>query len=188
MTEVTATYFDETGPANTEATLQIARERAEELGISTILVASTYGRTGVKAAETFKGRKVIVVTHITGFQEPNAQQLTEENRRRIQENGGIVHTASHAFTGVGGAVRRKFETVELDDVVANTLRLFGQGMKVVCEMALMAADAGLVRTDEEVISIAGTGEGADTAVVLQPANLRDFFDLRVKEVLCKPRF
>jgi len=187
MTEVTATYFDETGPANTEVTLQIARRRAEELGIGTILVASTYGATGVKATETFKGRRVIVVTHSTGFPGPNAQELTEENRQRIQENGGIVHTASHAFTGIGGAVRRKFETVELDDIVANTLRLFGQGMKVACEMALMAADAGLVRTDEEVISIAGTGKGADTAVVLQPANLRDFFDLRVKEVLCKPR-
>lgn len=188
MTEVTATFFDETGEANTEATLQIAKKRAEELGITTILVASTYGATGVKATETFKGRRVIVVTHFTGLQEPNAQQLTEENRRSIEENGGIVHTASHAFTGIGGAMRRKFNTYGVDDVVASTLRLFGSGMKVACEIALMAADAGLVRTDEEVIAMAGTGSGADTAVVLQPANLRDFFDMRVKEVLCKPRF
>jgi hypothetical protein len=63
----------------------------------------------------------------------------------------------------------------------------GEGMKVVYEIAVMAADAGLARTDEEIIAIAGTGRGADTAVVLKPANARDFFDIRVKEILCKPR-
>ena len=51
----------------------------------------------------------------------------------------------------------------------------------------MAANAGLVRTDEEAVVIAGTGRGADTAVVLLPANTSDFFNLRVLEMLCKPR-
>jgi hypothetical protein len=60
-------------------------------------------------------------------------------------------------------------------------------MKVVVEVSMMAADAGLVRTDEEVIAIAGKGRGADTVVVLQPANSQDFFDLKVKEILCMPR-
>jgi hypothetical protein len=75
-----------------------------------------------------------------------------------------------------------------EEVVANTLRMFGQGMKVVCEITLMAADAGLVRTDEDIIVIGGTGRGADTAVVLKPVNSEDFFDLKVKEILCKPLF
>jgi hypothetical protein len=44
-----------------------------------------------------------------------------------------------------------------------------------------------VRTDEQVIAIAGTGKGADTAVVLKPANAQTFFDLEVLEILCKPR-
>jgi hypothetical protein len=60
-------------------------------------------------------------------------------------------------------------------------------MKVVCEVSTMAADAGLVRTDEDVIVIAGTGRGADTAVVIRPVNSQDFFDMKVKEILCKPR-
>jgi hypothetical protein len=68
------------------------------------------------------------------------------------------------------------------------LRVFGQGTKVVCEIALMAADAGLVRTDEDVVVIGGTGRGADTVVVLRPVNSTDFFDLKVKEILCKPHF
>jgi len=68
----------------------------------------------------------------------------------------------------------------------STLRLFGQGTKVAVELPLMAADAGLVRTDEDVISIGGTGRGADTALVIQPANSFNIFDLKVKAVICKP--
>jgi hypothetical protein len=68
-----------------------------------------------------------------------------------------------------------------------TLRMFGQGMKVACEIATMAADAGLVRTDEEIIAIGGTGRGADTAIVLQPSYTHRFFNLRIKEIICKPR-
>jgi len=51
----------------------------------------------------------------------------------------------------------------------------------------MAADAGLIRTDEEAIAIGGSGGGADTAVVLKPSNTHTFFDLRIKEIACKPR-
>ncbi|MBI2979936.1 MAG: hypothetical protein HYY41_03810 [Chloroflexi bacterium] len=61
-------------------------------------------------------------------------------------------------------------------------------MQVACEISLMAADAGLVRTDEDVISIGGSHRGADTAVVLKPVNSTNFFDLRVGEILCKPVF
>ena len=74
------------------------------------------------------------------------------------------------------------------DLVCRKRLIFGRGMKVACEISLMAADAGLVRTGEDVITIAGTGSGADTALVLSPVNSRDFFDLRVKEILCKPHF
>ena len=65
---------------------------------------------------------------------------------------------------------------------------FGAGMKVACEISMMAADGGLARTDEEGISIGGTGRGADAADVLPPVNSNSFFDLRIKEILCKPRF
>jgi len=187
MTEVLVTYFDRPGHRNTDATLRIARKRADELGIKTIVVASSSGSTGVKACQVFQGKKVVVVSSFTGFSKLNEQRLTDEKRRLIEGGGGVILTASHAFTGVGRALWHKSGTAGVDEVIRGTLFTLGQGMKVVCEIALMAADAGLVRTDQEVISIGGTGRGADTAVVLQPANLRDFFDLKVKEILCKPR-
>jgi hypothetical protein len=185
---VQGVYFEKPGRGNTERTLQIAKARAEELGIRTILVATTKGATGVRAAEEFRGFNVVVVTHSTGFSGPNDQELTEENRQAIEAAGARILTCQHAFGGVGRAVRRKLGTYELEEIIAYTLRIFGEGMKVACEIALMAADAGLVRTDEPAIAIAGTGRGADTAIVLRPANAQDFFDMRVMEILCKPRF
>jgi len=187
MTEIQSVYFTESGSANTEKTLKIVKKRAEELGIKTIVVASTSGETGLKAVKTFANYKVVVVTHTTGFQSPDSQELTSQNRAKILEKGGIILTATHAFGGVGRAVRRRFNTYQVDEIIAQTFRVFGQGTKVACEIVLMAADAGLIRTDEEVISIGGTARGADTALVVKPAHTQDFFEFRVKEVLCKPR-
>src|SRR3972149_5138465 len=183
------TYFGKPGKDNTEAVLGIARRRAEELGIRTILVATTEGTTGARAAAFFSdgGYRVVVVTHATGFKTANFQEVTEENRLKMLEHGATILTVPHVFAGVGRAVRRRFSTYELDDIIAQVLRIVGQGMKVVCEVACMAADCGAVRTDEEVIAIAGTGRGADTDVVIKPANTFDFFALRVKGRLCKPR-
>jgi hypothetical protein len=185
---IQCTYFGQPGKDNTERVLQVARARAEELGIQSIIVATTTGETGVRASEVFKGYNLVLVTHSTGFKEPNQQELTEANRQIIEANGGRILTCQHAFGGVGRAVRKKLQTYELEEIIAFTLRIFGEGMKVVCEVALMAADAGLVRVGEPAIAIAGTGRGADTAVVLRPANAQAFFDLRIMEVLCKPGF
>ncbi len=191
VTESKIIYFENPGIENTDQAFRIARERAEELGIKSIVVASTSGNTAVKATEVFKGFKVIAVTHCTGFREPNTQEFTEGNRKIVEDRGGIVLTTTHAFGGISRATRRKHNMTVTGEIVADTLRIFGQGMKVACEITMMAADSGLVRTDEEVIAIAGTGKegrGADTAIVLSPVNTHDFFDLKVKEILCKPRF
>jgi hypothetical protein len=189
MTETTvqSIYFSTPGPQNTARTLEIAARRAEELDIHTILVASTRGETGVLAAQQFQGRDVVVVTHATGFRGPNTQELTEENQAAIEAAGAKILTCQHALAGISRAVRKKWGTYGIDEIVAQTLRTFGEGMKVCVEIALMAADAGLVRVGEPCIAIGGTGRGADTAVVLVPANVEQFFDLRVMEVLAKPR-
>ncbi len=186
--ELKTVYFDNPGTENTDAVLRIAQQRAEELGIKTILVASTKGDTAVKAVDIFQGLKVIVVTHVTGMREPNTQEFTEESRKIVESKGGIVLTAAHAFSGLSAAMRNKYNTYVLGMIIADTLRIFGQGMKVACEITLMAADCGLANTDEDVISIAGTARGADTAIVLKPANTHNFFDLKVREILCKPHF
>jgi hypothetical protein len=183
---VQTVYFDKAGPANTDRTLEIADSRAKELGIRTMIVATTEGDTGAKAAKRFKGLETVVVTHATGFKEPNLQRLTPENREAIEQNGGKVLTCMHAFAGINRAVRNKVETYQLDDIIALVLKTLGQGFKVCLEIAVMAADAGLVKVGEPCITISGTGKGADTAVVLTPVNAPNFLDIRIHEILCKP--
>jgi len=185
-TEKSILYFEKVGEENTEETLKVSKKRADELGIKDIVVASTRGPTGVKASEVFKGYNLVVVTHTTGFREPGKQELTDESHEKIEANGGKVLTTSHAFAGVSRAMRGKFDTVGPAAIVAQTLRMFGQGMKVVVECAYMAADAGLIPMDRDILSIAGSGRGADTAVVLKPSHLHTMFDLYVKEIIAKP--
>jgi hypothetical protein len=181
-------YFENSGSQNTMETLKLAKERAEELGIKNIVVATTAGKTGVKASEVFNGYNLVVVTHVAGFKEADFQEFLPENREVIERNGAKLLTATHAFGNLGRAVFKKFGAIQVDGIVANVLRVFGQGMKVACEISCMAADAGLIRTDEEAIAIGGTRGGVDTAVILKPSNTHAFFDLKINEIICKPRF
>lgn len=186
-TSVSCVYYAHPGKEDTQKTLEIAAQRAKELKIRTVLVASTSGETGLLAASMIKTAKVIVVTHSAGFLKPDHQQLKPELKKLIEEEGAQVLTCQHALGGVGRAVRKKLGTYELEEIIAYTLRIFGEGTKVAVEIALMAADAGFVSTLEPCLSIGGTGEGADTAILLQPAHAQNFFDLRIGEILAKPR-
>jgi len=187
MIEKPIVYFNKHGENNTEAVLTLARKRAEELGIRDIVVASTTGETGARASEVFKGFNLIVVTHHTGFREPGHQELMVENRRVIEASGAKIFTGTHVFMNVERAIRSKFDTAYPAEIMAQTLRLFCEGMKVAVEIVAMAADAGLIPVDRDVISIAGTGRGADTAIVVQPANSSRIFDMTIKEIIAKPR-
>ncbi|MFC1532446.1 pyruvate kinase alpha/beta domain-containing protein [Thermodesulfobacteriota bacterium] len=185
--DVRCRYFRKPGAGNTIEVLETAGRRAGELSIKKVLVATTSGKTALTAVEILgPGIDIITVSHVTGSREPNKQELEKENREELESKGVKILTCQHAFGGVGRAVRYKLSTFQLDEIIAYTLRTFGQGTKVAIEIALMAADAGLVRTDVDVISIGGSRQGADTALVLQPANSFHFFDLKVREVICKP--
>jgi len=183
----TCVYFHKPGRENTQKTLEIAAQGAEDSGIETVLVASTSGEVGLMAARIISAARVVVVTHSTGFIEPDFQQLEPEMRKKIQDEGAHVLTCQHAMGGVGRAVRKKLDTYQLEEIMAYTLRIFSEGMKVAVEIAMMAADAGLVSTQVPCISVGGTGQGADTAVLLRPAHAQNFFDMKILEILAKPR-
>ena len=120
-------YFQHPGDETTETTLSIARRRAEELGIKNIVIASTTGNTAVRAMDVFQGMNVIVVSHVTGLREPNVQNLTEKNRELVESKGGTILTAAHAFSGLSAALRLKYNTYTIGDIVANTLRVSARG-------------------------------------------------------------
>lgn len=176
-------YFEPGGEQCTDEALRIAAEYADAHGIKNIVVASTRGFTAEKASSVFKGKNLIVVTHVYGMREPNVVEFPAELRSRLEASGVKFVTAAHAFGGMNWMFKG---SVTATEVAANTLRMFSQGTKVAVECAAQAADAGLVRTDEDAIAIGGTGKGADTVLVLRPANVHKLFETKVKRVLAMP--
>ena len=186
MAKKSILYYSSTGEVNTDQTLSEAKHRADELGITDIVVASTRGNTAVKALEVFKGYNLIVVPHVTGLRKPGVQEMSDDVQEKIRTAGAKIVIATHVFSGVDRAIQARFDTVYPAGIIAQTLRMFGQGMKVVVEIVAMAADAGVIPADKDVVAIAGTGRGADTAVVITPANAHRFFDMAIKEIIVKP--
>lgn len=183
--EKTILYFDQPGKTNTDATLAIARSRAEQLGIHQVVVASTHGFTAKRTKEIFKGLdvEIIAVPINAAFQEEGWVMRPAEYDE-LHSLGIKVLTSIHAL---GDDVNTAFSSATPNVIVRETLYTFCQGMKVAVEVALMAADAGLLDMAHEVIAIAGTSSGADTAIVLRPAYTRKFKDLQIREILAKPR-
>jgi uncharacterized protein len=179
-------YFKAAGEQNTDAVLKIVKEYINKEKIKNIIVASASGETGAKAAKAFKGNNTVIVTHFHGFQELGKSELKENHKKEILSNGAKIFTGIHALSSAERAIRKNFGTLEPLELIANTLRLMGEGTKVCVEITLMAADAGLIPADEDVVAIGGTGKGADTALRIKPANAARFFDVKIKEVIAKP--
>jgi len=178
--------FKDGEPDATRQVIELATARAKELGIEKIVVASSTGATALRFLRAWPATRLVVVRYVFGFERANAQEMPADVEKQILAEGARIVTAAHSFGGLGRAARRKYETYQLDEIIAGALRIFGQGVKVACEISLMACDAGMARTDEKIVSCAGSGAGSDTALVLTPANTHSFFDLKVHEILCKP--
>jgi hypothetical protein len=179
-------YFDRPGKDNTEQTLKLAAQRAKELEINEVVVASITGHTAYKAIEIFAGPRITVVTYHSGFKEPFKSEMPQDVKKDLHNKGVTVIAASHALSGIERSIAKKHSGVYPVLIMADTLRLFGQGTKVAVEVSVMAADAGAL-SGNDVIAVGGSGHGADTALVLKPAHQNNFFDLRIREIICKPR-
>ncbi len=189
MIKRTLILFEQAGPSNTDDTLQAAKERMEKLGIKHLVVATSTGDTALKVAELFEGTNtsIAAVTLHAGLWKkysgpaPEIQEAAEKLSVRFI-------TATHTLMGnVEAAIKEKFGGLPPVELIAHTYYTFSQGMKVAVEVAVMAADAGCTPTDQDIVAIAGTGDGADTAIVLRAAYSTSFFDLKIREIIAMPR-
>jgi uncharacterized protein len=178
--------FQEPGRKNTEKTLAVLAEGIVRYDITQVVVASTHGDTGLLAARQLKetGVRLVVVTHNFGFKEPGQVEMNAEVRAEIEAMGARVLSGTMPFRNIGTAIREKQGYCQ-QDLVANTLRLFGQGVKVCVEIVLMAADAGLI-TPADTLAVAGTGRGGDTVALIAPRSSNKLFELKVRDILVKP--
>jgi hypothetical protein len=180
-------YFEAPGPENTDKTLEIALKAARERNISYLVVASTTGATAEKALKAVSGTNLnlIVVTHNVGFSTEGECEFNQKIRDKIEKAGHVVHTSTMTTRNINKAISESMGGYSQTEIVNATLRMFGQGIKVCAEMAAMACDSGLIPF-EEVICVAGTSEGADTAAIIQANSSNRFFNIKIKEILCKP--
>jgi len=173
-------YFKELIPGNTEEVFLLVKERMRALGIKKLVLASTTGDTALKAMKFFAAEKtkLIVIPHQFGFRDKNAFPPALVDT--LKAGGHEVHFSTMLFNS------ENLYRSDIPSLMADLLRCFSQGVKVCFEIVMMAADAGLVDMEEQVIAIAGTKSGADSALVMQAAGTRHLKKLRVNEILCKP--
>jgi hypothetical protein len=182
-------YFEKPGRENTEACLELVKEAVGQGGYKHLVVASTEGDTGLLFTGALKdaGINVVVVTHSAGFKAANTNETTVERRKAMEATGAHVYTGTLITHSLETAFSSKFSGLYPTLIVAHSLRRFGEGTKVCCEMVMMATDAGLIPEGEEILTVAGTGRGADSVLVIRSAASKRFLELKVLEILAKPR-
>lgn len=177
-------YWKSSGPHHTQSTVDLALAKADSHGITDIVVASCSGQTAGLLAG--KAANVVCVTHVQGFEDPGQNEMSDEVRARLIREGVKLLTTTHVLSGAERGISRKFGGAYPVEIMAHTLRMFGQGVKVCVEIAVMAVDAGLIPHGKDIVAVAGSGQGADTAVIIRPAHASNIFDTQIREIICKP--
>ena len=182
--------FPGNGPDYTKETIAQSLEAASRHGIRQIIVASNTGQTALALLDACDQLKsppaIICVTHVTEFSPSCHNELADSQRQLLLDRGCQIVTAAHALSGVERCFSQTSGGISRTEVVASTLRLFGQGVKVALEISLMARDAGLIKAMTPVIAIGGTKRGADTAVILTPSTSAQLLQTKIHTIICKP--
>jgi len=194
-------YFEKPGPENTDSVVQAVKERVKEGDIKHVAVASISGRTALKFAQELKDMEVLVVC-VSGYagwltqhgiEYPFVRGNVREKLERLKV--AIVDKTPSAFSGdtIDYGLAR-YGYIPPSWIVSETLQaLGGYGLKTAVEVVLMATDCGAVPPSMDVIAIAGTDKGADTAIVARSTFSTWMFSsdstkrFQVFEILAMPR-
>lgn len=173
-------YFEKPGKENTAGVIELAKERALARGIKKVVWASTRGDTARAVAKAFEGTglHLVVIPWQYGFRD--TQPFPQELAVDLQRKGHRVHFGTMLFH------TDDLYGIKTPQVMANLLRVFGQGIKVCVEIIMMACDGGCIDIGEKVIAAAGAAAGADTAIVATASSSTRMTGLRVHEIICKP--
>jgi len=185
-------YLEDTGKAqqNTRTVVETVAEYLKVHRVRHVVIATNTGYVGAQFASVAHGHPKVNFVGVKMAPAVDAMYDVKWNARygKAMEKAGIrVVCGVHALTGgVDHALRAKFEGFPPGAVIAETLYLFSQGMKVCVEIIAMACDAGMIPEGAQVVSCAGTGHGSDTAIVATSAASANFFAMDVHRILAMP--
>ncbi|MDR1722029.1 MAG: hypothetical protein LBR24_03145 [Methanobrevibacter sp.] len=185
--EKSITYFEKPGKENTDELIKLVKERLVGSDIKYVAIASVSGETALKLADAIDGVTIINVSHHAGFKGDNVLEISEDQIAKLEEKGITTFVGSHSLSGVGRGISNKFGGFTPVELIAATLRMFSQGIKVCVEISIMLSDAGLLPVGEEILAIGGTAKGVDSAAILTSANMTNVFDIRIHEIIAMPR-
>jgi len=117
--------------------------------------------------------------------------MDEDTAARLTAAGVKVVRGTIPFYGIGTSLTARFKGMNYEQYFTEALRLLSGGTVVCVEVALMAADAGVIEAGSEVVVAAGTSMGLDTALVIRLSTSLTFADpacgLEIREVVAMPR-
>jgi hypothetical protein len=190
MKEKTVIYLSKAGPKECPQCLAATVERARELKIRHAVAATTSGRTALELARAFMKAGVKCRVVGVGYAQNYADKWGHLDPKIVRQAARLdveFVRAGHAMGGINSAIHDRFGTLSPNKIVANTYYTIGHGFKVAVEVALIAADACAVPRGKEILALGGAGKGADTSLVILSKSSAEFFDLRVREIVCMPR-
>lgn len=194
-------YFEKPGPESTDGVVQAVKERVKEGDVKHVVVASISGKTALKFAEELRdmGVSVVCVSGYAGWLTQHGIKypfVRGEIRKKLEKlNVAIVDSTPSAFSGdtIDYGLAR-YGYIPPSWVASETLQaLGGYGLKTAVEVLLMATDCSAIPPSVDVIAIAGTDKGADTAVVARSTFSTWMFSsdsakrFQVLEILAMPR-
>ena len=181
--------FAEKGKENTKAAAEIAIRRAMELETDIVLSSGT-GESAEIVLSVAEGLgyqgHITVVRSVTSASGNGINRMSPEMRQSLEARGVRIISAAHALSAGERGLSQCFKGVYPLEIMAHTLRMFGQGMKVCVECSVMALDGDAVPWKKPLVALGGTGRGLDTAAVITPAYSANILDTVIHEVLCKP--
>ena len=194
----------------------LAKERAVEFGVKSVLVASNSGESVAKAQDVFgpdfslfaignspSSRGKGLALH-SGILDATKERLEERGIRVIRQDASMFQGSANksitvpSFENANDAYVDRFGRTFADDeripnnickVMGHLLaEFFGDGPKVCLEITLMAADSGELPLDEDCMAIARPGGYSHAALIVHPVKTTDLFSthFRVKDLLLVP--
>lgn len=181
--------FKHAGRANTKEVVRLAVARAMELDCD-IVAASTFGVTAdalqTEAEAVGFKNKIVIVRGVPSKGRKGKNLMPDEQKEKILSRGGVVMNAAHGLSAGERGLSGKFKGISPLEIMAETLRLLGQGIKVGVEISMMALEAEHIEFGKPVVAIGGTHRGADAAIVVTPCYSASILDNVVHEIICKP--
>ncbi len=204
--ERTVHFFEKPGAENTNDVISCLVDRVREGDIDSVVVASVSGRMATIVAEKVRKQglktKVVCVSGPKSWKKYPQYQfplITRKEQSRLESlQVKVVNNIDEPFKPIlfrdwWEKKTLKVPHPESDLFWMALICVGGHGFRTAIEIVFMAVDAGVVQPGQNVVAVAGTGRGLDSAVVLRAGRFNEAVGrypakrLKIEEILAMPK-